>query len=151
MHRLTISLDESLAEAFDQFAEAHGYQNRSEAVRDLIRDRLEQERLQGPQSQHCIASVSYIYNHHERELASRLVSLQHAHHDLSMSTMHVHLDHEECMETVVLRGHVEAVSSFADALIAERGVRHGKVNLIPVDAVVAVPGSHQHVHYRTRT
>lgn len=151
MHRLTISLDESLAEAFDQFVTAHAYQNRSEAVRDLIRNRLEQDQLQAPHGPFCIASVSYVYNHHERELASRLTRLQHDHHDLSMSTLHVHLDHDECMETVVLRGRVEAVRTFADALIAERGVRHGKVNLIPVDAVVPAPGSHQHVHYRTRT
>ena len=151
MHRLTISLDESLAEAFDAFTARHGYQNRSEAVRDLIRDRLEQERLREPDSQFCIASVSYVYNHHERELASRLAGLQHAHHDLSLSTMHVHLDHDECMETVILRGRVEAVRAFADALIAERGVRHGKVNVVPVDAVVPAPGSHQHVHYRPRT
>ena len=151
MQRLTISIDDPLAEAFDDFARRHGYQHRSEAVRDLIRDRLEEERLEGAEPQACIAAVSYVYNHHERELASRLASLQHAHHDLAISSMHVHLDHDECMETVILRGALEHVRSFANALMAERGVRHGKVNLVPLETVVPAPGSHQHVHYRSRT
>ncbi len=150
MQRLTISIDDPLAEAFDDFVQRQGYQNRSEAVRDLIRDRLETVRLQGRGPQHCIAAVSYVYNHHQRELASRLAALQHAHHDLAVSSMHVHLDHEECLETVILRGSLEQVRAFADALMAERGVRFGKVNLVPLEAVVPAPGSHQHVHYRSR-
>ena len=151
MQRLTISVDDDLAEAFDGFARRHGYQNRSEAMRDLIRDRLEGERLQQTDGQFCIAAVSYLYNHHERELAGRLAALQHAHHDLAMSTMHVHLDHQECMETVILRGRLGEVRSFGQALIAERGVRHGKINLVPLEAEEAAPGSHQHIHYRSRT
>ncbi len=151
MQRLTISIDDPLATAFDAYTARHGYQNRSEAIRDLIRDRLEDERVQGEEGQTCIAAVSYVYNHHERELASRLAALQHGHHDLAISTMHVHLDHEECLETVILRGELEDVRSFANSLIAERGVRHGKVNLVPLEAVVPAPGSHRHVHYRSRT
>ena len=156
MQRLTISLDDDLSAAFDAFAEDHGYQNRSEAMRDLIRDRLERGRLEREQLERqdnawCIASVSYVYNHHERELAGRLAALQHAHHDLNVSSMHVHLDHDDCMETVILRGRTGQVRQFADSLVAERGVRHGKVYLVPVDMQVPAPGSHQHTHYRVRT
>lgn len=151
VQRLTISIDDSLAAAFDTFVAEHGYQNRSEAVRDLIRDRLEEERAAQAEGPACIAAVSYIYNHHERELAMRLAALQHGHHDLAVSTMHVHLDHDECMETVILRGALSQVRGFADALVAERGVRHGKINLVPLQAVEPAPGSHHHVHYRART
>ena len=151
MHRLTISLEESLAEEFDAYAERHGYQNRSEAVRDLIRRTLEQERMQTPGNLHCVGAISYVYNHHERELASRLTAIQHDHHDLTVSTMHVHLSHEECMETGILRGRLATVRAFADAIIAERGVRHGMVNLVPVETERPLPGAHRHVHYRTKT
>ena len=151
MQRLTISIDDPLAEAFDDFARRHGYLNRSEAVRDLIRDRLEEERIEAAGPQFFIAAVSYVYNHHERELASRLAALQHANHDLAISTLHVHLDHDECMETLILRGALDQVRQFASSLVAERGVRHGKINLVPLERVVAAPGNHQHVHYRSRT
>ena len=78
----------------------------------------------------CVATLSYVYNHHERELAERLMSLQHEHHDLTVSAMHAHLDHDHCIETVILRGPAQAVRRFADGVIAERGVRHGALNLI---------------------
>jgi len=140
MERFTISLDEHLAEAFDQWIVQRGYANRSEAVRDLFRAELERSRQQMPQGLHCVASLSYVYNHHERELGERLTRMHHAHHDLSLATMHVHLDHEHCLETVLLRGAAVAVRSFADSLCAERGVHHGKLNLISVE-------SHQHHHH----
>jgi CopG family nickel-responsive transcriptional regulator len=147
MRRITISLDESLARQFDTLAGKHGYQNRSEAVRDLVRQWLETERVETGSASGCVASVSYVYNHHERELAQRLTGHQHEHHDLCLSTLHVHLDHDNCMETVILKGPMPAVQAFANELIAERGVRHGNVHLVPVemDAVSHKKG-HSHVH-----
>lgn len=133
MERFTISLDESLAREFDQLIENRGYRNRSEAVRDLLRGHLERERQAREASGHCVANLSYVYNHHERELAERLTTLQHGQHDLTASTMHVHLDHDHCLETVVLRGPTSSVRAFADAIMAERGVRHGQLNLISVE------------------
>ncbi|MCX7180273.1 MAG: nickel-responsive transcriptional regulator NikR, partial [Proteobacteria bacterium] len=82
MERFTISLDADLAREFDQLIQARGYRNRSEAVRDLLRGQLEQSRQAREQSKHCIANLSYIYNHHERDLAERLTGLQHDHHNL---------------------------------------------------------------------
>ncbi|MGN2392173.1 nickel-responsive transcriptional regulator NikR [Pelomicrobium sp. G1] len=150
MERFTISLDERLAREFDEFIRVRGYQNRSEAIRDLLRRHLEEQRLRSGDAPFCTASLSYIYNHHERELAERLTHKQHAHHDLCVSTMHVHLDHEHCLETVVLRGPTAAVRQFAESVMAERGVRHGSLNLVPVD-LEAADAAHQHLHTRPKT
>ncbi|HYD65834.1 nickel-responsive transcriptional regulator NikR [Azospirillum sp.] len=144
MERVTVSLDEDLLAQFDELIRRRGYANRSEAVRDLIRAELEAERLAHGQAQHCIASLSYVFNHHERELARRLTQAQHDHHDLTLSTMHVHLDHDNCMEVTVLRGPTDAVRAFADSLTAERGVRHGQLNIVPADINVSHHHSHAH-------
>jgi CopG family nickel-responsive transcriptional regulator len=133
MERITISLDADLAAEFDRLIAERGYQNRSEAVRDLLRAHLEQARQKRGEATHCVANLSYVYNHHERDLAERLTALQHGQHDLTVATLHAHLDHENCLESVVLRGPTVAVRSFADALIAERGVRHGQLNVIDVE------------------
>ena len=98
MDRFTISLDEDLAAAFDRHIKQRGYATRSEAVRDILRDLLQRRDLSGDNNGFCVASLSYVYNHHERQLAERLASLQHAHHELTAATMHVHLDHDQCLE-----------------------------------------------------
>ena len=133
MERFTISLDSELASEFDALIAERGYRNRSEAVRDLLRAQLEQWRQAQDAAPYCVANLSYVYNHHERELAERLMSIQHAHHDLMVSTLHAHLDHENCIESAILRGPTAEVRRFADALMAERGVRHGKLNLVAVE------------------
>ena len=151
MERFTISLDESLASQFDQLIAARGYRNRSEAVRDLIRAAIEGDRQRDPPAGHCVANLSYVYNHHERELAERLTGLQHDHHELTVAAMHTHLDHENCLESVVLKGLTAEVRQFAESLIAERGVRHGKLNVIALEAVrhhAHDEHGEAHVHYR---
>ena len=147
MERFTISLDETLAQAFDLLIRERGYANRSEAVRDLIRRELETARVEREEAPHCVASLSYIYDHHERRLAERLTDLQHHAHDLVVSSMHVHLDHDNCLETLFLRGHTGEVRGFAEKLSAERGVRHGQLNLIPVES----EDHPHHVHSRPKT
>jgi CopG family transcriptional regulator, nickel-responsive regulator len=151
MDRFTISLSEDLAKAFDQLILRKGYQNRSEAVRDMLRTELETERLARHEAPNCVASLSYVYDHHARDLTERLNSLQHAHHELVLSSMHVHLDHDNCLETVILRGATEQVSRFANALMAERGVRHGKLNVVPVDTDEHGHNHHRHLHVRPHT
>jgi CopG family nickel-responsive transcriptional regulator len=133
MDRFTISLDENLATAFDALIKERGYSTRSEAVRDILRKHLQQNAEQRDSRGACVANLSYVYNHHERELAERLTSIQHAHHELTVATMHAHLDHEQCLETVMLKGSVKRVREFADEIIAERGVRHGVLNLVNVE------------------
>jgi CopG family nickel-responsive transcriptional regulator len=142
MERFTISLDENLANEFDRLIRERGYQNRSEAVRDILRGQLNTLHAQKYRSPFCVANLSYVYNHHERDLAERLTVIQHRHHDLVVASTHVHLDHDNCLETVMLRGASKAVQQFSDALIAERGVRHGQLNLIPVEK----DAGHRHTH-----
>jgi CopG family nickel-responsive transcriptional regulator len=148
MERITVSLPEDLAAEFDRLIEARGYGNRSEAMRDMLRRELEQHRLGRERGVHCVAALSYVYNHHERDLAERLTHLAHDAHDLTVSTMHAHLDHDHCIETVILRGPVEAVRRFSDRLTAERGVRHGQLNVVTVERG---DGGHRHTHLRPRS
>ncbi|WP_426415077.1 nickel-responsive transcriptional regulator NikR [Aestuariirhabdus sp. LZHN29] len=155
MERISISLEEGLVDQFEHYLRQRGYRNRSEAIRDLIRDRLETERVTQKRSTHCVGTLTYVFNHEERELARRLTHVQHHHHDVAVSTLHVHLDHDNCMETVVLNGPTDQVEAFANSIISEPGVRHGKLNLIPVDVETQRhqhgSGAHQHTHSRPQT
>ena len=151
MDRFTISLDENLATAFDELIKDRGYATRSEAVRDILRTHLQHSREQRDSKGACVANLSYVYNHHERELAERLAYIQHEHHDLTISTMHAHLDHDQCLETVMLKGSITQVREFAQQIIAERGVRHGQLNLVSVE--FSKPHSHggaSHRHLKPR-
>lgn len=132
MQRVTVSLDEDQAQAFDDICVATGYRSRSEAVRDLIRQAVDAHRLDDQPDGPCVASFSYVYDHHVRALAQRLVAMGHDNHHLVVATTHVHLDHDTCLETMLLRGPSAAVRAFADAVRAERGVRHGSLNLVSV-------------------
>jgi CopG family nickel-responsive transcriptional regulator len=147
MKRLTMSLDDDLADAFEAWVHERGYQNRSEAFRDLLRHDLGEirraERPDGP----CIATLSYLYNHHQRQLAMRLTDMQHDHHELTISSTHAHLDHDHCIETVILRGRTDKVQAFAQAVIAQPGVSHGQLHLVPV----ALRHAHGHDHLEPAT
>lgn len=151
MQRLTISMEDDLAAAFEKLMRDRGYANRSEAFRDLLRRELEETRIAKNEASFCVAALSYVYNHHERQLADRLMTRQHDHHDLALSTMHAHLDHETCLESVMLRGRTRAVNQFAESLIAEKGVRHGKLNLIPVEVERPFRAAHPHRHFKATT
>ncbi len=133
MERITMSLESGLAGQFDDFINGHGYTNRSEAMRDLIRERLESERLKKREDGFCVATLSYVYNHHEWELASRITRAHHHSHELNVTNTHIHLDHDNCLEIAVMRGSVKEVRNFASTIMAERGVRHGKLSMIPVN------------------
>jgi CopG family nickel-responsive transcriptional regulator len=132
MQRVTVSLDEELAAAFDALAADQGYASRSEAVRDLVRKAITDRREQAVEGD-CVANLSYVYNHHVRDLAQRLTELSHAHHDQVVATFHIHLDHDHCLESVMLKGPTGEVRALADAIRAERGVRFGQLNLIAVE------------------
>jgi CopG family transcriptional regulator, nickel-responsive regulator len=155
MQRVTVTLDDELLDELDRMVSARGYQNRSEAVRDLTRAALRQTTQEASQSQACVAALVYVYDHETRELSKRLTRFFHDHHNLSLSAMHVHLDHESCMEVAVLRGPTAEVQQFADHVIAERGVRHGRLFMIPVEleqdkhAHGSKPGR-MHLHTRVR-
>lgn len=156
MERITISLESGLAESFDELVAGLGYASRSEAVRDLIRDWISRHALRREAARHCVAQIGYIYNHHDRSLAERLARIQHSEHHLAISTMHMHLNHEERCEVIFVRGPTADVRRFADRLIAEKGVRHGNVLLVPVEIERGPRGHHgpegtagtSHVHIK---
>jgi CopG family nickel-responsive transcriptional regulator len=155
MQRITITLDDELMTELDRVIQRRGYQNRSEALRDLARAGIRQAAQEFSASQECVAALVYVYDHEARELSKRLTRSFHDHHDLSLAAMHVHLDHDSCMEVAVLRGQTHEVEHLADHVIAERGVRHGRVVMIPVElenqkhAHGGEP-SHRHLHVRVR-
>jgi CopG family nickel-responsive transcriptional regulator len=133
MQRVTITLDDDLMAELDGWIAARGYQNRSEAIRDLTRAGLQQMAFAEPPAQNCVAAVIYVYDHATRELSKRLTHAFHDHQDLSIATMHVHLDHGSCMEVTVLKGASDQVRHVAEHVIAERGVRYGRVVAVPAD------------------
>lgn len=150
MQRTTITLDDDLMDRLDEFMQERQYANRSEAIRDLVRAGLEQSTLDANPAAPCLGAAIYVYDHEARELSSRLTRAAHEHHDLSLATLHVHLDHDSCMEVTVLRGPVGEVRHFADHVIAERGVRHGKIVRMPVDLTAPshrAPHDHEVAHH----
>lgn len=152
MQRVTITIDDDLAEEFDRFTSARGYQSRSEAIRDLARAGLRQVGHETAHRGTCVAALVYVYDHHVRALSKRLAETHHEHHDLSLATMHVHLDHHSCLEVSLLRGATGDVRHLADHVIAERGVRHGQLVIVPVEMSKDTHshGGHAHEHSHTR-
>ena len=134
MQRVTITIDSDLLNQLDRYMDEKNYANRSEAIRDITRDHLQNETLEGnSSSKSCIASLSYIYDHQERELAKRLAVKHHSAHHIHQSTIQTHIDEDTCHETVILKGRVDEVKDFANSIISERGIRHGEIHLTPVE------------------
>jgi CopG family nickel-responsive transcriptional regulator len=125
--RISISLEENLLDAFDKLIAGKGYATRSEAIRDLIRDLLISKEARHKHGEQ-VAVVSMVYDHHARELAAKLIDKQHHHHDLVVSTLHVHLGERHCLEVSVLRGPGHEVGHLADELLATKGVLHGDIS-----------------------
>ncbi len=140
MQRFTIPLDDKLAQAFDEWIGSWRQAKRSEAVRDLLRAELERVSQGAAAGADCLDSLSFVYDRHELDVASRLSTLHHDNHDVLIASMHGPLDYDFRMETLALRGKMSAVHLFADLLCAQRGVRHGKLNLISVE----MHQSHRH-------
>jgi CopG family transcriptional regulator, nickel-responsive regulator len=134
MQRITITLDDDLMAELDAMIVQHGYQNRSEAIRDFARAGMQQAAQEKGQAGECVAALVYVYDHAARDLSRRLVENYHGHHKLSLATLHVHLDDDNCMEVTALRGSGAEVQHFADHIIAERGVKYGRVVMIPREA-----------------
>lgn len=155
MQRITITVEDELSDEIDRFMVERGYQSRSEAIRDLARSGLKQAYQEAGAEGQCVAALVYVYDHHVRELSKRLAESHHHHHDLSMATMHVHLDHDTCLEIAALKGSAHEVRHLAEHVIAERGVRHGQLVIIPVEIDRAKHAhgdepAHAHTHIRVR-
>jgi CopG family nickel-responsive transcriptional regulator len=152
MQRVTITIDDELDAELDRFMRARGYANRSEVIRDLARSGLQQAAVEVSGSRPCLAALVYVYDHEARELPKRLVRDFHGRHDLAQATLHVHLDHDSCMEVTVLKGRGSDVQQFANHIIAERGVRHGQVVYLPAGAAHSHGRgeTHSHAHSQRR-
>jgi CopG family transcriptional regulator, nickel-responsive regulator len=146
MQRITITIEDELLAEIDAAAEARGYQSRSEIIRDLARAGLQQSTENADASGQCVAALVYVYDHASRDLSKRLVQNFHGHHDLSLATLHVHLDDDSCMEVTALKGSSSEVKHLAEHVIAERGVRYGRVVMIPVSSRKSVRKASGHRH-----
>jgi CopG family nickel-responsive transcriptional regulator len=148
MQRVTVTLDDELAAELDRFMKGRGYHNRSEAIRDLARSGMQQAPTETNETGDCVAALVYVYDHEVRELAKRLADAHHRHHDLSVASLQLRLDHASCMEVALLRGKRHEVHRFAEEIISERGVRHGRLVAVPVDVTEE---SHAHGEDHART
>ena len=128
LSRIGVAIDSDLLDQFDQLIAKRGYTNRSEAFRDLIRDELVQKSWESPES-NVVGTVTLVYDHHVRMLSEKLTDMQHDFHRSILSTLHVHLDHDNCLEVLVVRGKAAAVQKIADSLICTKGVKHGRLTL----------------------
>ena len=127
IERVSLAIEADMLARFDAIVERAGHGNRSEAVRDLIRNRLAEETWATPGRRKAVATVSLVYEHGKREVADRLLEVGHGHHDVVVATLHVHLDHDRCLEIIVLRGQPKVLRQVADELMMLKGVEHGKV------------------------
>jgi CopG family nickel-responsive transcriptional regulator len=146
MQRITITIEDDLLAEIDAAAKARGYQNRSEIIRDLARAGLQQGAEDAAPSGQCVAALVYVYDHNARQLSKRLADTFHDHHEMSLATMHSHLDNDSCMEVTILRGKTGKVQHFAEHVIAERGVRHGRLVLVPTDMLLKPHSHDEHEH-----
>lgn len=125
--RFGVSIGSELLEKFDELIGSKGYANRSEAIRDLIRNYLVEYEWEADAE--TMGAVTMVYEHHMRELSESLVALQHDYHSSIISSMHVHIDEHNCLEVVVIKGKGSTVKEIADKLISTRGVKHGKLTM----------------------
>ncbi len=129
LSRFGVAMDEDLLDRFDRLVERRGtHANRSEAVRDLVRDALVESEWEDSDEE-IVGTVTMVFDHHASDLSERLDSLQHAHHDKIVSSMHIHLDAHNCLEVLVVRGTSAQVRAIADGLLGTKGVKHGKLVL----------------------
>lgn len=126
--RIGVALDSELLKQFDAYLERRKYGNRSEGFRDLIRDALIGEKTDDP-SQPSVGTLTLVYDHHTRSLSEKLTAMQHDHAELVISTLHVHLDHHNCLEVLVLRGPAGRIRHLAEGIIATKGVQHGQLTM----------------------
>ncbi len=130
MQRITITIDDDLLQTVDALAEAKGYATRSEAIREMLRGSAARTAATD-ENKSCVAVLSYVYDHHTRALAQRITGVFHDHFELAVSNMHVHLDHDSCLEISVLSGAIAQVRALADEVTSQRGVRHAALKVLP--------------------
>ena len=132
VERIGVSVDKKLLSMFDKLIAKQGYQSRSEAIRDLVRQQLSEERVGNPKAE-AVAAVLLVYDHHSTKLMEKLIGLQHSHVLQTISAMHIHLDAHECLEVVVLRGRVGEIKKTAENIVSLKGVKFGRINFVATE------------------
>jgi CopG family nickel-responsive transcriptional regulator len=135
--RFSVSLPPALLKQLDEMVGEKGYDNRSLAIADMIRDKLV-EHHQRVSNEEIAGTITLVYDHHKQHVQNTLTDIQHDHHELIISTIHVHLDHHNCLEVLVVRGRAGVVKKIADELIAAKGVKHGKLTVTTTGAEMPI-------------
>lgn len=148
--RFGVSAEEELLQNFDRLIAAQGYANRSEALRDLMRDAMVKSRVEDvPESGEVLGSLTLVYDHHANDLSDKMGALQHEYFDVIVSVLHVHINRDDCMEVIVLRGEIRQVRELADSILSLKGVKHGKLFVtLPGREIIkdVKPASDAHPH-----
>jgi CopG family transcriptional regulator, nickel-responsive regulator len=134
--RFGVSIDLDLLENYDRLIAERGYENRSEALRDLIRDALIQQKIEMQTDIHALGSLTLVYDHHARNLAQEMGAIQHKFHDNILSVMHLHVSHDDCLEIIALRGIVAEIVELANGLLSLKGIKNGKLFLTLPSSVI---------------
>jgi CopG family nickel-responsive transcriptional regulator len=146
IQRTGVSLEPNLLKQFDAIIEQQGYPNRSEAIRDLIREKITQQKINNPNAT-ATAAVLVVYDHHKPGLSAKLTKLQHNHLLGVISSVHVHLDHDDCLEVILLRGRVKDITALGDKLVSLKGVKLGKTQLVSLSDEKNHNHAHNHHHH----
>lgn len=135
--RFGVSIDDSLLERYDGYIAGRGYATRSEALRDLIRDALIQNRIEVKSKTKALGSLTLVYDHHSRNLLQEMTEIQHNYHSLILSVMHLHVGHDDCMEVIALKGLVSDIVSLSNSLLSLKGIKNGKLFLtLPSSTII---------------
>ena len=132
VERIGVSLENKLLSKFDALIAKQGYQSRSEAIRDLIRQQLSSENLSNPQAR-AVAAVFLVYDHHATMVPQKLIDLQHSHLLQAISSLHVHLDKHDCLEVIILRGRIGQINKVAENIVSTKGVKLGRINIVSTE------------------
>jgi CopG family transcriptional regulator, nickel-responsive regulator len=132
VERIGVSVEKELLSKFDKLIAKQGYQSRSEAIRDLVRQQISEERVGDPKAK-AVAAVILVYDHHSTKLMEKLTGLQHSHLLQTISAMHIHLDEHDCLEVIVLRGRIGEIKKTAENIISLKGVKLGRINFVAAE------------------
>lgn len=127
--RFGVSIDQDLLENYDRLIGERGYATRSEALRDLIREKLIEQKIETQTGVEALGSLTLVYDHHARNLAQEMGIVQHRFHEIILSVMHLHVNHDDCLEIIALRGVVSDIVSLANSLLSLKGIKNGKLFL----------------------
>lgn len=134
--RFGVSIDHDLLENYDRLIAGRGYATRSEALRDLIREALIQQKIETDVEMAALGSLTLVYDHHASNLLQEMTQIQHSFHELILSVMHIHVSHDDCMELIALRGVVSEIVALANGLLSLKGIKNGKLFLTLPSSVI---------------